>query len=296
MTKCRKDLEHYKRIEAAIRFIEQQVNKQPSLEEIAAHVHLSKHHFSRIFKEWVGISPVRFLHFLTVEHTKEKLAESRPLLETALSAGLSGSGRLHDLFINFEAMTPGEFKLHGKDVTIEYAFAPTPFGKSLLAQTTRGICYLGFVGESKDVLLAELFTVWKGATFIHAPSKILPLIEAIFYPSPNVSQNISILMKGTNFQINVWRALLTIPQGHLVTYKDIASAIGATNAARAVGSAVGKNHIGYIIPCHRAITSTGVLQKYRWGSSRKKALIGWEASRQELSNEEEQNSKCYESW
>lgn len=282
MTTCRKDIENYERIEAAIRFIEQQVTKQPSLDQIAAHVHLSKHHFSRLFREWVGISPVRFLHFLTVEYTKKKLAESKPLLETAFSAGLSGSGRLHDLFINFEAMTPGEFKLQGKNVTIEYAFSPTPFGESLLAQTTRGICYLGFVEEGKEALLNELMTVWKGATFVHAPSKIFPLIEEIFYPKPNASQKISVLMKGTNFQIKVWKALLTIPQGHLVTYQDVASVIGDTNAARAVGSAVGKNHIGYIIPCHRAITSTGALKKYRWGSSRKKAIIGWEASKAEI--------------
>lgn len=286
MTKRKKDLENYERIETAIRFIEQQVNKQPSLEEIAAHVHLSKHHFSRLFKEWVGISPVRFLHFLTVEYTKQKLAESKPLLETAFSAGLSGAGRLHDMFINFEAMTPGEFKQQGKNVRIEYAFSPTPFGESLLAQTARGICYLGFVDESKEALLNELMTVWKGASFAHTPSKILPVIEEIFYPNPNPSQKISVLMKGTNFQINVWRALLTIPQGRLVTYQDIASVVGTTNAARAVGSAVGKNHIGYIIPCHRAITSTGALKNYRWGSSRKKALIGWEASKTEILEEE----------
>lgn len=282
MTTRQNEVHDYKRIETAIRYIEQNAKSQPSLDAIAAHVHLSKHHFSRLFKQWVGVTPIQFLHFLTVEYTKKCLAEKTSLLDTAHSAGLSGSGRLHDLFINFEAMTPGDFKQQGANLTIEYGFAPSPFGECLLATTKRGVCYLGFVDGDKKVLLQQVKAEWCKATFIQNESTIQPIIQQIFYPSPAPSRPFTLLVKGTNFQINVWRALLTIPSGKLVSYQDIAQYIGKPKASRAVGTAIANNSIGYLIPCHRVITSTGALKNYRWGTARKKALIGWEAGKRIL--------------
>lgn len=282
MTTRQNEINDYKRIETAIRYIEQNAKSQPSLDAIAAHVHLSKHHFSRLFKQWVGVTPIQFLHFLTVEYTKKCLAEKASLLETAHSAGLSGSSRLHDLFINFEAMTPGDFKQQGANLIIEYGFAPSPFGECLLATTKRGVCYLGFVDEDKEELLQQLTAEWENATFIQNESKIQPIIQQIFYPSPESSRPFTLHVKGTNFQINVWRALLTIPSGRLVSYQDIAQLIGKPKASRAVGTAIANNSIGYLIPCHRVITGTGALKNYRWGTARKKALIGWEAGKRSL--------------
>ncbi|OBQ45980.1 bifunctional transcriptional activator/DNA repair enzyme AdaA [Halodesulfovibrio spirochaetisodalis] len=275
----------YRRIEAAIHYIEEHAQEQPGLDDIAAHVHLSKHHFARLFKEWVGVSPIQFLHFITVEYTKERLAEQQSILDAAHSAGLSGPGRLHDLFVNFEGMTPGEYKQRGKELTITYDFASSPFGECLLATTTRGICYLGFVGQSQDHQFAELKSTWPGACFVRSSDAIAPIMRSIFYPQGSTGKKLTLLLKGTNFQINVWRALLTIPAGHLATYKDIATLLGTPKASRAVGNAIAVNPVGYLIPCHRAITSTGAIKKYRWGSTRKKALIGWEASKRELAQE-----------
>lgn len=284
LKKFREQSDDYKRIEQAIQFIEKNITAQPSLEDIAQSVHMSKHHFSRMFKRWAGLSPIQFLHFLTLDHTKRRLINSQSLLEASLSAGLSSSGRLHDLFINFEAMTPGEFKNRGAGLTITYGFAFTPFGECLLATTTRGICYLGFVESNKEELLSQLKATWPDSSFIEDTVPIAALICDIFQSNRTKSTKpITLLVKGTNFQINVWKALLTIPEGTIVSYKDIAHSLGMPKSSRAVGNALAINPIGYLIPCHRVITSSGAFSNYRWGTARKKALIGWESSRKESS-------------
>lgn len=282
--KFREQSDDYRRVEQAIRFIEKNVTTQPSLEDIAQSVHMSKHHFSRMFKRWAGLSPIQFLHFLTLDHTKKHLASSESLLEASLSAGLSSPGRLHDLFINFEAMTPGEFKNKGAGLTITYGFAFTPFGECLLATTARGICYLGFVESDKEELLSQLNATWPDSSFIEDTTTIAPLVCNIFQSNRrNIPKPITLLVKGTNFQINVWKALLTIPEGTIVSYKDIARSLKMPKSSRAVGNALAINPIGYLIPCHRVITSSGAFSSYRWGTARKKVLIGWESSRKDSS-------------
>ena len=272
--------EDFKRIEKAIQFIERNFKSQPTLEQIAASIHLSKYHFDRLFKRWAGISPIQFLHFITLDYTKQRLVESKSLLETALEAGLSGPSRLHDLFVTFEAMTPGDFKKQGAGLRISYAFCDSPFGECLLAITQRGICYLGFVDSGgRSEALHPLFDSWPGSGFIENPAAVCPIIDAIFrIDRYNRSRPFHIQLKGTNFQINVWKALLSIPKGCVVSYQDIASYIGHPKAFRAVANAIAINPVAYLIPCHRVISKSGKIHQYRWGASRKKALIGWEAA------------------
>ena len=270
----------YQRIERAIRFLETHVTQQPRLEEIAQHVNVSKYHFQRLFKRWVGISPTQFLQFLTLEYTKQKLAEGQSLLNASYDAGLSGPSRLHDLFITFEAMTPGDYKHMGAGLHIEYGFHPTPFGECVLAKTERGICYLGFVDQKgQEQAFSHLQSSWKQATFYEAPHQTGPFVEQIFSTVTQTPESppFHLLLKGTNFQVNVWQALLSIPQGTLVSYHDIAEYIGKPKASRAVARAVAINPIAYLIPCHRVISKAGKIHHYRWGSARKKALVGWEA-------------------
>lgn len=269
----------YRRIEEAIEFIGENVSNQPSLDEIADSVCLSKFHFSRMFRRWAGISPGRFLQFLTLEQTKQRLAESQSLLESSLEAGLSGPGRLHDLFVTLEAMTPGQFKKMGAGLRIEYGFGPTPFGQCLLALTERGICHLGFVaGEDRAGALESLYPAWPEAEFRENRDRVGPLIAEIFTPGrASEDQPFHLLLKGTNFQVNVWRGLLAIPPGNLVSYQDLAGLIGRPQAHRAVASAVALNPVAYLIPCHRVIAKNGRVHRYRWGAARKKAMVGWEA-------------------
>jgi AraC family transcriptional regulator, regulatory protein of adaptative response / methylated-DNA-[protein]-cysteine methyltransferase len=271
----------YKRIEKSIQFIEDNFKSQPTLGRIAESVHLSKYHFDRIFKRWAGISPIQFLQFMTLDYTKQKLAESKSLLETSLEAGLSGPGRLHDLFVSFEAMTPGDFKKQGAGLNISYDFNNSPFGDYLLAATERGICHLGFVkGDKRSEALNRLFETWPGALFTesHKPADLIA--KDIFrYDRNQKSGPFNLHLKGTNFQINVWKALLSIPEGWVVSYQDIASHIGHPKAFRAVANAIAINPVAYLIPCHRVIAKSGKIHQYRWGSARKKALIGWEAAR-----------------
>jgi AraC family transcriptional regulator of adaptative response/methylated-DNA-[protein]-cysteine methyltransferase len=271
--------EDFKRIEKAIRFIEVKFKSQPTLDQIAESVHVSKYHFDRLFKRWVGISPIQFLQFTTLDYTKQKLVESKSLLETSLEAGLSGPSRLHDLFVTFEAMTPGDFKRQGVGLKISYGFSKSPFGECLLAVTERGICHLGFVEEdNRSETLRPLLQAWPGSEFIEDRERIRLMVKDIFNidhkqtPGP-----FNLYLKGTNFQINVWRALLSIPEGWIVSYQDIASYIGHPKAFRAVANAVAINPVAYLIPCHRVIAKSGNISKYRWGSLRKKAIIGWEA-------------------
>ena len=269
----------YDRIEAAITYIEKKFDRQPDLKEIASHIGLSEFHFQRLFSSWVGISPKRFLQFLTKEHVKQRLADSATLLDATYDAGLSSPGRLHDLFVACEAVTPGEFKARGKGLTITYGFHDSPFGECLIARTLRGICWLSFVRRGgRKALLDELAGSWKNARIVADPSTTRSLVARIYDPGRWKSATpLPVLVKGTNFQIKVWEALLRIPVGTVVSYEDVALYIGFPKAVRAVGNAVGKNPVAFVIPCHRVVRKTAEFGNYGGGPARKKAMIGWEA-------------------
>ena len=279
------DSNDYQLIAAAIAYLETNRLEQPSLDDLAAHLAISPFHLQRLFKRWAGISPKRFLQFLTVEHAKELLAQSHSLLDAAYASGLSGPGRLHDLFVNVEAMTPGEFKGGGQGLTIRYGVHRTPFGDCLLAVTERGVCGLTFVnGGGAAGEIAALRERWPAAHLVEDCAGTATVAARIFAPAgqdvaTRQAALLPVLLAGTNFQIKVWEALLRVPPGQVCTYEDIAQSLGQPTAARAVGGAVGANHIAYLIPCHRVIRKSGVIQDYRWGSTRKKAMLGWEAAR-----------------
>lgn len=267
---------NYLRIEKAIQYLQDNFQRQPDLDEVAASVHLSPFHFQRIFAEWAGISPKRFLQYLTTGYLKERLQQSRNLDEAASSAGLSSQSRVYDLFTTLEAVTPQEYKAHGAGIRIDYGFHQTRFGECLIGVTPRGICWLAFMAIDHDsgAALEELKSSWHKSVFHHDQNLTGDVVRSIFSPEPE--NKLHILVKGTNFQIKVWEALLRIPMGQLATYQDIASRIQHPNAQQAVGSAVGSNPIGYLIPCHRVIRKDGVLGEYRWSAARKKSIIGWE--------------------
>jgi AraC family transcriptional regulator of adaptative response/methylated-DNA-[protein]-cysteine methyltransferase len=269
----------YARVEEAIRFLEGNFRQQPSLTEIADSIHLSKYHFQRLFKRWAGISPTQFLQFLTVEYAKEQLQEAQSLLDVTLKAGLSSPGRLHDLFVTFEALTPGEYKHQGAGLEIAYGFHNTPFGLCLLATTQRGICALQFVPDGDHpAAVRHLGERWPQAHLAADDSQSGALVQRIFAPVPGAPPRpFHLLLKGTNFQVNVWRALLTIPPGAMVSYQNVAGYLGQPDASRAVASAIARNPVAYLIPCHRVISKTGQIHHYQWGSARKKAILGWEA-------------------
>ena len=273
--------EDYRRIEKAIEFLAENYQDQPSLDRVARSVNLSGFHFQRLFRRWAGISPKRLVQFLTLEHAKQALEESRSVLDAAYDAGLSSPSRLHDLFVNAEAMTPGEFKTKAAGLKISFGFHPSPFGECLLAATERGICGLGFVGEGGRLQALEDFKRrWPAAEFQENSQKTRSYIDRIFSPTKrNGSNPVKLLLMGTNFQIKVWEALLRIPPGSVVCYEDLARQLGKPSAARAVGSAVGRNPISFLIPCHRAIRKMGITGDYHWGAARKKAILAWEAAR-----------------
>ena len=272
----------YRLIEQAIRFIESNAARQPELDEVAAAVGMSEFHFQRTFTRWAGISPKRFLQFLTKENAKGLLAQSENLLDTTHRVGLSSLGRLHDLFVATEAVTPGEYKTRGAGVTIRYGIHPTPFGKCLIAATGRGICHLSFVESGEGSAIDNLVANWTQAQMIEDHKATAPLAARIFpdhaadarHNAPG--QPINLHLRGTNFQIKVWEALLNIPTGAVTTYEHIAAQIGNPNALRAVGSAVGHNPIAFLIPCHRVIRKAGEFGNYRYGSARKKAILARE--------------------
>lgn len=267
--------QHYQLIEQAIQYIETNVHRQPELDEIASAIGLSEYHFQRLFTRWAGISPKRFMQFLTKEHAKDLLARSENLLETTHQVGLSSLGRLHDLFVNTEAVTPGEYKSHGTGLTIHYGLHLTPFGKCLIAATERGVCHLSFVETSEGNAIDTLVADWNQAKMIEDYRTTAPLIDRIF-STPTPDTPLKLHLRGTNFQIKVWEALLHIPAGSLTTYEQIAAQIGNPNALRAVGTAVGHNPIAVLIPCHRVIRKSGEFGNYRYGPARKKALLAKE--------------------
>jgi len=274
--------EDYERIAQAIHFLETHHQAQPSLSEVAESVHLSEYHFQRLFTRWVGISPKRFLQFLTKEHAKELLARSENILEVAYETGLSGPGRLHDLMIATEAVTPGEIKSRGEGLDIRYGVHATPFGDCLLASTERGICDLIFLEPDRpEGALATLQQRWKMANLRQDDQQTRPIIRRIFSRLAGGEAGIplNLFLRGTNFQIKVWEALLLIPAGVVVSYEDIAAHLGMPGASRAVGNAVSRNPIPVIIPCHRVIRKAGEFGGYRYGAARKKALLGWEMAK-----------------
>lgn len=270
----------YDRIASAIHFIQQQADRQPALEEIAAHVQLSPYHFQRLFSRWTGISPKRFLQVLTVERGKQRLVANRALLEVADAIGLSSSSRLYDHFVQLEAATPGDFKRRGQGLLIEYGVHPSPFGSFFVAISSRGVCRAAFLdASSQQEQLAALHGDWPLATVEHNPVHTRQVVADMFGKSPVPTHPLSLYVAGTNFQIAVWRALLRIPPGSVTNYAQLATELNRPRSARAVGNAIAANPIAFLIPCHRVIRQTGAVGKYRWGETRKQALQIWETAR-----------------
>ena len=269
----------YERIGRAIAYLRRHAGEQPDLAAAARHVNLSEHHFQRLFTRWAGVSPKRFVQYLTVEHAKSRLARAGSVLDLASAVGLSGPGRLHDLFVTLEAMSPGEYRAGGAGLSIRYGVHESPFGPALLAMTERGVCGLRFVEGDREGA-AWLRRNWPEAGLRHDEAGTAPVVEQIFQPlTVGTTRPLALLVKGSNFQVKVWRALLELPLGSLTSYGQIAARIGAPGSARAVGGAVGANPIAWLIPCHRVIRETGLLGGYRWGPDRKAAMLGWEAAR-----------------
>lgn len=268
----------YDRIAQAIAFIDANFKDQPDLATVAGHVGLSPSHFQRIFSQWAGISPKRFVQYLTAEYARELLAACKTVLDTAYEVGLSGPSRLHDLTVQVYAATPGEISSGGAGLTIAYGIHETPFGYAFIATTDRGIARLNFIeDDGPEPILAALRAEWPHATLIEDLDCTAALIDNVFNTASRCDP-VSVWVRGTNFQVRVWDALLKIPTGSAVTYQTIAQTIGKPKAARAVGTAVGANAIAYVIPCHRVIKSTGAFGGYRWGKVRKQAMLGWEAA------------------
>ena len=269
----------YALVEKALLYLDERALHQPELKEIADAVGMSEFHFQRLFTHWAGISPKRFLQFVTRERARELLDRSANMLETTFQTGLSSPGRLHDLFITTEAVTPGQYKSRGAGLTIKYGLYPSPFGKCLIGITDHGICHLGFVRSSEGDAVDELFSDWRNASIVEDDGAGAALVASIFALGRPAGAPLHILLRGTNFQIKVWEALLRIPPGKVVTYEELAIAAGSPLAIRAVGHAVARNPIPVLIPCHRVIRKLGVFGEYRYGSARKRALLGWEQAR-----------------
>ena len=271
----------FERIAGAIEYMYTNFKSQPGLDEVAAHVNMSPFHFQRMFQEWAGVSPKKFIQYLNVSNARKILKDNQlSLFDTASETGLSGTGRLYDLFVKIEGMTPGEYKNGGKSLHINYFISQSIFGEMLTASTGKGICYLAF-SEEKDNMLAELKELFPNATFREQTDERIEQVIGFFGLNWKNPEEIKLHLKGTGFQLKVWETLLKIPEGELTTYGEIAVQIQNPKATRAVGSAVGDNPVSFLIPCHRVIRSSGVLGQYHWGPARKKAMIGWEAVRRE---------------
>lgn len=267
----------FERIERAIRFIEAHAAEQPDLERVAAHVGLSPFHFQRLFRRWAGTSPKRFLEYLTVAHAKALLRSSHSVLDAAFEVGLSSPGRLHDHFVSIEAVSPGEFSRDGAGMRIAYGIHPSPFGEMLLAATGRGVCALAFVDRGRrDEELENLRRDWPRARLVRDQAGTAVLAARIFDAGKHEGDRIHLAIRGTNFQVNVWRALLRIPAGAAVSYQTLAGHLGT--GSRAVAGAVASNPVAFLIPCHRVIRSSGDLSGYRWGPGRKRAMLAWESA------------------
>jgi len=274
MNKLKEKSKYYEDIKKAIEYFDKNYTYQPKLEDVSLHIGMSKHHFARIFKEYVGVTPMQFLQATTLAHAKEKLKSSTSILDTSIDLGLSSSSRLHELFVNFIGVTPNEYKKMGENLNIIYGFGFSPFGKTMIAITKKGICSLEFYEESYEEILNRLKTNWNKAKFIRDDKKAQELLDKIFIKK----EKMNLFVKGTNFQINVWKAILNIKSGDISTYSDVAEFIGKPKAVRAVATAIGSNHIGFLIPCHRVISKSAAIGGYRWGIDRKKVVLAYEES------------------
>lgn len=277
----------YERIAKAIQYIAKNYRSQPSLDEIAAAVHLSATHFQRLFTEWAGTSPKKFLQYISLGHAKALLAANQSsLFEVTHELGLSSTSRLHDMFVQIEGMTPAQYKNAGQGIMIQYSFQQSPFGQIILGSTARGLCYMAF-GEDESLMFQELSQRFPNAQFVAATDEYQQNALGIFKPQQKELPQIKLHLKGSDFQLKVWESLLRIPMGQLRTYGALAQQIGRESAARAVGTAIGSNPVAYLIPCHRVIQSTGAFGGYMWGETRKTAIIGWEASYTDKENIQE---------
>lgn len=268
---------HYATVARAIAFIRTHAEAQPGLETIAREVGLSPGHLQRVFSEWAGLSPKRFLQYLTKEYAKAALRQAHGTLDSAWQSGLSGGGRLHDLMVSCEAMTPGEIRRHGAGVRVEYGFSPTPFGTALLAWTDRGLCFLAFCDAARAPAREALRAEWPDAEQTENPARAGQLAAGIF-SGARPATPLHLVLRGTNFQIKVWEALMHSQPGDLLSYGQLAARCGHPGAARAVGSAMAANTLAFLIPCHRVIRENGEIGHYRWGADRKQAIIAWEAA------------------
>jgi len=273
----------YVLIRRAIAFLSETWAEQPSLDRLAEHLALSPAHCQKLFKRWCGLSPKEFVQAITVDHARALLEGSASVLDAAHEVGLSGGSRLHDLFVSHEAMTPGDYKRRGEGLEMAYGFHASPFGEALLIATDRGVAGLAFVDEDKgqrrEDALADMMQRWPRARYVEASAKIAPHAKQIFASEWSSDQPVRLVMIGTDFDVRVWETLLKIPMGRAVSYTDIARHIGAPSASRAVGSAVGRNPLSFVVPCHRVLRGDGSLGGYHWGLTRKRALIGWETGR-----------------
>ncbi|MDB5234977.1 MAG: cysteine methyltransferase [Hymenobacter sp.] len=270
----------YQRVAATLTYLRANFQNQPSLEELAAQAHWSPFHFQRKFQEWAGVSPKKFLQFLSLDHAKRMLRRQVSVAEAAYESGLSGTGRLHDLFVTLEAMTPGEYRHGGAALAISYSFGHSPFGEYLVASTPKGICKLVFV-EDAETAVKDLCLEWPNALLTPTESALHIQVARFFAREFLPTDRLHLHLKGTPFQLKIWESLLRIPEGELRTYSQLAEAAENGAAVRAAGTAIGANPVGYLIPCHRVIRGTGELGQYRWGATRKAALLGWEAARME---------------
>lgn len=268
------------RMQAAISFLVRNYTSQPKLNDIADHVHMSSFHFQRMFQEWVGVTPKQFVQYLSVEHAKKILKETRAsLFEATHELGFSGTSRLHDLFVNIEGMTPGEYKNGGANLSINYAFANTPFGTVIVASTEKGICHMTFADQGQDEALEQLKRSFPNAKYNHFFDMKQQNALSVFTQDWSQLEQIKLHLKGTDFQLKVWETLLKIPSGGLASYSDLALQSGYEKAQRAVGTALGANPVVFLIPCHRVIKSSGIIGNYHYGEIRKNAIIGWEAAK-----------------
>lgn len=272
----------YQRIAYAIEYIRAHLQQQPSLEQIAAHVHLSPYHFQRMFCRWTGVTPKKFLQILTLDHARSMLNQSLPLLTVSAELGLSSASRLYDHFVTLQAVTPGEYKKRGAGLSIDYAFRESPFGEIFIATTQRGICQLAFVDHGdRDQALDNLHQQWSAARLRANSQQATKLADRLFDPPRTLDRPLSLLVPGTNFQVNVWQALMRIPSGSVTSYSEVATAVGRPKSARAVARAIAANPVALLIPCHRVIRNDGSISGYRWGSTRKHAILAWERAQHE---------------
>ncbi len=285
----------YDRVRAAIAYISARARRQPSLEEIAGHVGLSDSHFHHLFRRWAGLTPKDFLQAVTLDHAKRLLSDQASLFDASYEVGLSGPSRLHDLFVTHEAMTPGDWKRHGEGLTLRYGFHPSPFGEALVVITDRGLAGMGWVddkeaggsaaaegkhGGGRDGALADMMRRWPQAHFLEDGAATAPYVTRAFDPARWKADNpLRVVLIGTDFEVRVWEGLLRIPMGTATTYSALASSIGKPKASRAVGAAVGKNPVSFVVPCHRVLGKSGALTGYHWGITRKQAILGWEAGK-----------------